>query len=136
VGANPLTALIGTDVELAATLLQECVVSTDMLLGAMLGQRGAMLESLGPLLIRGGVTSEQIAATGNWDTTYWGSESSVNQKRLDYFTELSKRDDSDSAQSAELASSSNRNLSIRLSRRQPQPSNGEAKKDLHSRLDR
>lgn len=93
-GANPLTALIGADAELAATLLQEGVASTDMLLDAMLGQRGAMLEALGPLLIRDGVTPEQIAATGNWDTV-WGHESSVHQKRLDYFTELAKRDDSD-----------------------------------------
>jgi hypothetical protein len=61
----------------------------------MLGQRGAMLEALGPLLIRDGVTPEQIAATGNLDTAYCGPESSVHQKRLDYFTELSKRDDSD-----------------------------------------
>lgn len=94
-GANPLTALIGTDAELAATLLQEGVVSTDMLLGAILGQRGAMLEALGPLLIRGGVTPEQVTATGNCDTAYGGPESSVHQKRLDYFTELSKGDDSD-----------------------------------------
>jgi hypothetical protein len=76
-GANPLTALIGADTELTATLLQEGVVCTDMLLGAMLGQRGATLEALGLLLIRDGATPEWIAATGNLDTAYGVPESSV-----------------------------------------------------------
>jgi hypothetical protein len=61
-GQTLLTHFIGTDRELAEQLLNDQVITTEHLTEAIFGQRNAVLEQLGPLLLDHGIDPEDIAA--------------------------------------------------------------------------
>lgn len=87
-----LAQLIGEDRELAERLLDDNVISIEQLLDAVTGQRGAVLEQLGPLLLERGVDAIDIAGhAGVLVGARFGDESTHHEQLLNFFHDLDKR---------------------------------------------
>ncbi|MFE3787393.1 hypothetical protein [Streptomyces goshikiensis] len=91
IGHSPLIQLVGADRDLAERLIMNNAVTLDILLEVLVGQRNETLESLGPLLLEHGVPAAHIAASVEWDDSWWGEESARHQRLIAYFTDLSVR---------------------------------------------
>jgi hypothetical protein len=92
-GQTLLTHLIGTDRELAEQLLNDQVITTEHLTEAIFGQRNAVLEQLGPLLLDHGIDPEDIAALAGADPPGFSFEPgpSKHEQRAEYFASLGER---------------------------------------------
>jgi hypothetical protein len=91
-GQSLLTYLIGADRDLAERLLTEQTITTDHLLDTILGQRNAVLEQLGPLLLELGIHPERIAAHTGFPTGFrFGPESGMHAQMFEYFASLAER---------------------------------------------
>lgn len=90
IGDNPFTALVGVDTDLATQLLDEGILTTRDLLGALVGQRGEVLQTLGPLLMRHGVPADEIAAAAAVPAPgfYFGSDLEDAKTVIEQFTPL------------------------------------------------
>lgn len=88
-GHTLLTRLVGTDRELAERLLDDGTVDTHHLLEAVTGQRNAVLEQLGALLLERGVAPADIASCAGAQTeARFGHESTMHAEVHDYFKAL------------------------------------------------
>jgi hypothetical protein len=93
IGITLLTQLTGQDRELAERLLHENIITTDHLLDAVTGQRGTVLEQLGPLLLDRGVDPAHIAGlAGIFLEARFGSESAHHEHLLRFFQTLGDRE--------------------------------------------
>jgi hypothetical protein len=92
---NPFTALVDVDADLATQLLDEGIFTTRDLLKALVGQRGEVLENLGPLLMRRGVSVDEIAAAAAAPAPgfYFGSDLEDAKTVIKKFTPLLDRAD-------------------------------------------
>lgn len=91
-GQSLLTYLIGADRDLAERLLSEQTITTDHLRDTILGQRNAVLEQLGPLLLERGIDPEDIAAIAGVPTGFHqGPESTMHVQTFEYFASLADR---------------------------------------------
>lgn len=87
-----LTHLVGHDAELAAQLLDENVINTEQLLDAVTGQRGNVLEQIGPLLLDRGADPGSIAAHAGLPVgASYGTGTSLHERLLRFFQELGDR---------------------------------------------
>ena len=95
IGDHPLTALVGVDGDLATQLLIEGTLTTRDLLAALVGQQGEVLETIGPLLMRHGVSAGEIAAAATAPTSGWsyGSDLQDAEAVIDKFTSLLDHED-------------------------------------------
>ncbi|RNF94876.1 hypothetical protein EEJ42_38090 [Streptomyces botrytidirepellens] len=91
IGHSALIHLVGSDTELAEQLLDEHAVSPDKMVDALLGQRNAAVEQLGPLLLERGVGAQKIAASVAWYDSWWGDRSLIHADLLEYFRALADR---------------------------------------------
>ncbi|WP_410605800.1 hypothetical protein [Amycolatopsis sp. lyj-90] len=91
IGQSLLTYLIGTDRELAERLIEERAVGIDDVLDVILGQRNAILEQLGPLLLHHGVAPEVIAAHAGVTLSRVGPASTAHGQTIEYFESLAQR---------------------------------------------
>jgi hypothetical protein len=91
IGHTLLKYPIGSDRELAERLASEQVVTGDDLLDAILGQRNAILEQLGPLLLQLGVAPDAIAAMAGVTLPRIGPESATHAQTFKYFESLAQR---------------------------------------------
>ncbi|HEU5352939.1 MAG TPA: hypothetical protein VFU65_00670 [Actinocrinis sp.] len=92
IGQSLLTYLLGRDRDLAEQLLDNGSVTCDHLLEALAGQRNAILEHLGPLLLERGVPPERIAAfAGEPFGTVRGEDSARHLSTIAYFADLAER---------------------------------------------
>ncbi|TDV44199.1 ATP-binding protein [Actinophytocola oryzae] len=88
-----LTHLVGHDRDLAERLLDEKVITTEHLLDAVTGQRGIVLEQLGPLLLDRGADPDHIAEhAGVLLGARFGSESFHHKHLLHFFQMLSEKE--------------------------------------------
>lgn len=83
--------LLGHDKQLAAELLADQMVDTDLLLRSLSGYRDDTIEVLAPVLVAAGVASESIASRALWTRETIGSVAESIRGDMKFFAELAER---------------------------------------------
>jgi hypothetical protein len=91
IGQSLLTYLLGTDPELASSLLDDETTTVENLLPSIQGQRNEVLEQLGPVLLKHGAAAEVVAAAVGELHSGWGEDWARHEQVLVYFRDLSDR---------------------------------------------